>query len=135
MALTEEEKVRVRHHLGFLNVVEAQTFVLGTPAGVETQFIIEGAMNRVKEEALPLLRRMLSYLDLTEEQMVTDQDVMVVDQIGEITVRKEQQKQLRQVYKYWQQSLANVLGVYPNPFDKRGMGVGGAGGPNVPVMG
>lgn len=134
MALTEHEKVRIRHHMGYLNVVAAYTFVLGTPAAVETQFLIEGAMDRVKEEALPLARELLSRCDLTESQMVDDQELLAVVSIGEIEIRQTQQKELRRVYREHVRALSNLLGVPQNPFDKRGFGVGGAGGTNVPAM-
>jgi len=128
MPLTEQEKIKCRHHLGFLNVAEASTFVLGTPAAVETQFVIEGAMNRVLEAALPELRRQLQILDSIEEQMVADHELLAVEKIGEITLRKDEQEALVRVYDRWRESLANLLGVYPNPWDKRG------GGINVPVV-
>lgn len=127
MPLTDEEKVKIRHHLGFLNVGEAYTFVLGTPAAVETQFIIEGAMNRVLEKALPELRRILQVLNGLEEQMVADHELLAVNQIGEIKVRSDEQEALDARYGRWCGSLANMLGVYANPYDKRG------GGINVPV--
>lgn len=128
MPLTEQEKIKIRHHLGFLNVAEVATFTLGTPAGVETQFIIEGAMERVLEAALPELRRQLQILDVIEEQMVADHELLAVKKIGEITVREDEQQALDARYERWRCSLANLLGVYPNPFDKRG------GGINVPVQ-
>lgn len=134
MALTEYEKVRIRHHLGYLGVTDAYTFVLGTPAAVETQFLIEGAMDRVMEEALPLARELLARCDLTESQMIDDQELIAVDEIGEIKLRKTQQKELRKVYREHIRALSNLLGVPQNPFDKRGFGVGGAGGTNIPVM-
>lgn len=128
MPLTTQEKIKIRHHLGFLNVSESSTFSLGTPAAVETQFVIEGAMNRVPEEALPELRRQLQILDSIEEQMVADHELLAVERIGEITIRQDEQEALVRVYDRWRQSIANLLGVYPNPWDKRD------GGINVPVI-
>ncbi len=136
-ALTEAEKVQIRHHLGYLNVQEAATFVLGTPAGVETQFIIEGAFNRVLEAALPLIRKHIQRLDTTEEQMVCSQESMEVNQLGEIQLNNQgehrNQRELRRAYNYWADSLANLLGVYRNPFDKR-TGNYGLKGMNVRVQ-
>ena len=121
--LTEQEKVRIRHHLGYLNVQEASTFVLGTPSSVETQFIIEGAFNRVLESAVPLLRDLLGKLNATEEQMFCGQENMALLKIGEITMNStgedREQKELRRSYEYWKRSMANILGVMVNPFDKR----------------
>lgn len=132
---TDEEKVRCRHHLGFLNVQEAYTFVLGTPAGVETQFIIEGALNRMLPAALPLFRELLAKCDSTEAQRFEDQEALVASKVGSIDLRgREGQVGLALQYDYWRQGLANLLGIYVNPFDKRS-DVSGGGGLNVRVEG
>jgi hypothetical protein len=130
-SFTPEEKVKVRHHLGYLNVQESQTFVLGVPAGVQTQFIIEGAMNRLIEAALPEARRQIAILDGFEEQMVEDAELMAIEQIDTIRVNQKEQAQLRDTYDYWRRALANLLGVVPNPYDQRFAG----GGINAPVVG
>jgi len=119
VALSEAERVKIRHHLGYLNVGEAYTFVLGAPAAVETTFIIEGAMNRVLEAALPELRRLLSILDQIEEQMINDHELLAVKSLGEITVNEREQAQLTDRYDYWVAAIANILGCERNPFDKR----------------
>ena len=129
MPLTEDEKVKIRHHLGYLNVAEAQTFVLGTPAAVETQFLVEGAMNRVKDSALVQVRRHIQILDTIEQQKVDDLELLAVNKVGEIDIRPDEQQALDGQYLRWQASLANLLGIYPNPWDKRN-----AGGINVPVL-
>lgn len=135
MPFTDAEKVKIRHHLGYLNVGYAQTFVLGNPQAVETQFIIEGAMDLVLDAALPEARRQLGILDRIECQMVGDHELLAVNKIGEIEVRKEEQDQLRKEYRYWRAALANILGIYPNPFDRR-YGMGNDVGPavNIPVQ-
>lgn len=121
---TQEEKVRIRHHLGYLNVDAVQTFVLGSPAGVETQFLIEGAMNRVLPEALNLARNILAKCDFVEAQILDNQELLAVTAVGEITVRQDEFQALQGRYHYWRNGLANVLGCYPNPFDKRFEGTG-----------
>lgn len=119
MAFTPQEKVKIRHHLGFLNVTNAATFSLGIPQAVETQFIIERAMDLVLVEAEVEARRHVSILDRIEGQMVEDHDLLAVEKVGEITIRKDEQNQLRKEYEYWRNALANVMGIYPNPWDKR----------------
>ena len=133
MPLTEEERVSIRHHAGYLNVAEAMTFVLGVPAGVETQFIIEGAMNRVKESALPLLRRHLVILCTIEDQKIGDLELAAVDRLDSIDINQKEQQQLDQQYDYWVNSMCNILGVSRNPFDARKFNQ--TGGINVRVSG
>lgn len=135
-ALSEQEKVWIRHYCGYLNVQEAQTFVLGTPASVETQFIIEGAMNRVLSEALPLIRRIMTVLDQIEQQMIQNLELLQITQIDTIRVNStgpdKEQAQLKKQYLYWLGALCNALGIAQNPFDKR-FSQSSIGGINVRV--
>jgi hypothetical protein len=103
--------------------------VLGAPAAIETQFIIEGAMNRVLIAAEPEVRRHVAILDNIEEQMNADRELLAVDKVDEIGIRKTEMGELRTEYMYWRHSLSNLLGIYANPFDRRfgGMGI------NIPV--
>jgi hypothetical protein len=127
MALTEQEKVSIRHHLGYLNVSAAATFVLGSPSAVEPQFIIESAMDKVLEAALPLVRRIVGILDGLEAQKVEDYENLAVSELGSIKLRPDEQAMLDEQLDYWRGALVNALGITTNPFDKRG------GGINVPV--
>jgi hypothetical protein len=129
VALAEEDKARIRHHMGYLQVVQVQTFVAGFPAAVQSQFAIEGAMDKVLPSAVPRLTRILDVMDGIEEQMVADQELLAVTQVGEIQVRPDEFKQLQGQYVYWQRSLANLLAVEPNQYDQRFMNAG----LNVPV--
>lgn len=131
MSFTDEEKARIRHHLGYINVGNAATFALGVPQAVETQFIIENAFNLVLPEAEHEVRRMVAYLDGIEQRMVDDLELLSVDQVGEVKVRRDEMDHLRKEYVHWQTSLANVFGITPNPYDKRPFVKGGL---NVPVQ-
>ena len=125
MAFSEQEKVKLRAHLGYGNVSSVQTFSLGVPAAVETQFLIEGAMNRVLPEAEIEARRLVGILDGIEAQMIGDTELLAVERIGEITVNGKEQQKLLTVYHHWQHTLANLLMIPVNPFDQRFMNAGG----------
>ena len=129
--LTEEEKVRARHHTGYLGVGSAQTFYLGIPAQVQTQFQIEGAFQLLLPASLPKFRELLAKLDAIEEQMFEDNDTLVATTIGSIGINQDEHKKLRVEYKFWQGALCNMLGVIANPYDFRFTN----GGINVPVSG
>lgn len=118
-SLTEQEKVSIRHHCGYLNVSAGQTFALGVPAAVETQFIIEGAMNLVMPEALPLVRRLIGICDTVEGQKVDDLELLAVEKLDTIDINQDEQKGLDTQYGYWVNALCNALGVMRNPFDQR----------------
>jgi len=121
--LAEEEKVRIRDHLAYLNTSELSTYVLGLPAGAETQFLIERAMDPfVKESALPLIRKILCELDDVDKQRAGVRASIATDAIGGIKLRDPAQafaaldgEFIRLVGR-----LSNAFGVPRNPFDHRG---------------
>jgi hypothetical protein len=119
--ISEQDRVRARGHMGYLNGQAQSTFVLGVPAGVQTQFVIEGAFNKVLPQAEHLFRKYLDHLDQIEAQIVEDTENVAVTKVDEISLRDDELVQLVHRYKYWQGNLANLLGVPPNPFDQRPM--------------
>ena len=131
MAVTEESKVRARHHLGYLGVNEASTFVLGVPAAVQTQFVIEGALNRLLPQSEPLFYKLLDRLDAVELLIEENTDVLIAEKVDEIGIDPEEMKKMVKRYLYWRAGLGNLLGAPPNPFDMRfdGMTSGGGSGP------
>ncbi len=131
-ALTDDERVRIRHHLGFLNVSGAATFALGVPQAVEPMFAIERAFQLVLPTALGLVRLLLARCDATEAQRFDNQENLAVTSVCDIDLRADEQQALGKNYDYWRNALANALGVYANPFDKRDIGGSGL---NVPVLG
>lgn len=134
MPFTDEEKVSIRSHLGYLNVGYASTFSLGVPQAVETQFMIENAFDQVLPEAEGEVRRLVAILDEIEAQMVCDHELLAVEKIGELTTRSDEQEKLEKRYLRWRSKLANLLGIIPNPFDQRYSSFGGSTmGVNVPV--
>lgn len=124
MSLTAEEKVKIRHHLGYLNVAYAYTFVLGIPAAVQTQFTVEGAMNKLLADAEPEMRRQLAILDRIEELDLEGLEDVEVSQIGEITIDPKFYEKRWKQYERWRRSLANLFGIAPNPFDQRLVALG-----------
>lgn len=131
--LTEEEKVQIRHHLGYLNVQAASTFQLGIPAGVQTQFMIEGAWDKVLPQAEVMLKRWLCRCNDVETEVFGQLDLANVQETGNVKVNPDRLKELAKYYRLAQQSVANLLGVVPNPFDMRDWVMAGGGGLNVPV--
>lgn len=135
--ISEEDKVRGRHHLGYGGVQEAATFVLGVPAAVQTAFMIEGAWSRILPSTEHLFRNLLDRLDGIECQLLEDQPNLAATAVGEIKLNGKEFEMLLQQYRHWQGALANMLQVPPNPFDQRpllGSGYGGGGSMNVPMV-
>lgn len=118
LSLDDSDKVRIRSHMGYPQVRATASFALGTPAAIETSFIIELAMNEVLPEAVPLIRDLLNVLDGLELIMVQDHDLAAVNTVGEITLNQKEQSQLDSRYERWLAKLENIMGVARNPFDK-----------------
>lgn len=131
--ITEDEKARARHHLGYGEVESASTFNLGIPAAMQTAFMIEGALNRILPSAAERFRKLLCQLDATEDRVFCGTDLAEVDRIDTVEVNRQRLKELAQTYKIAQQGLANLLQVVPNPFDMREWLKMGGGGINVAV--
>lgn len=132
MALSDEQKARVRHHLGYLNVSAASTFQLGVPAALQTTFMLEGAWDKILPAAEPIVLKLLCRLDELESQVYGGTDLADVLETGAIKVNPDRLKELGKYYRLAQQSLANLFGVVPNPFDLRDW-VQAGGGVNCPV--
>lgn len=128
-----EERVTIKHHLGYPNVSTVQTFVLGVPAGVETNFLIEGAMDSVEQSALPRIRKILAILETIEAQQVDDLELLAVNRLDTIEVNQSEQSALVRQYDRWVNALGNALGAIRNPFDQRVYCA--PGGINVGVQG
>lgn len=134
--ISEEQRVRARHHLGYGGVQQASTFYLGVPAGVQTAFMIEGAWARILPSHEGRFEKLLQKLDKIEEQWEDDQEDYAAEKVGDITVNLNEFDMLLRQYKHWQGAIANMLQVPPNPFDQRpGLGVGynGGNGRSIPV--
>jgi hypothetical protein len=123
--------------MGYGQVQESSTYVLGVPAGVQTAFMIENAWERILPSAEREFLRILDRLDFVEHQVEENQENLAVKKLSEIEMNDSEFEKLMQRYMYWQGKLANMLQVPPNPYDQRpilGSGYNGAGGMNVPVL-
>lgn len=134
MALTEDEQVKCRHHLGYPNVGAVQTYAFGVPAAMQTTFMIEGAMVRVLAQAESRLRFLLDKLDQAECKIDDILGIVEISKAEDTEFDPDALSKLARIYKIHQQSLANLLGIVPNPFDQRDW-LQGSGGINVAVSG
>ena len=131
--LTPEERVSVKHHLGYPNATSIETFVLGVPAAMESLFMLEGAMNAVDPAAEGRLRKTLMRLERVDDQIEDNQDALLLSKADEVEFRENELELLVMRYQRWQGELCNLLGIPgPNPFDARYSSWNG-GGINIAV--
>jgi hypothetical protein len=128
MSLTEEDKVRARIHMGYVNVTEVATFVLGIPAALQTQYMIEEGFLKILPSAVTRFRQYLDRLDRLEAQIDENSENVEASAVGDIRLRPDAFKEVIMRYKFWQGSLGNMMGVIANPFDMRPFLGGGYGG-------
>lgn len=133
--LTEEEIVKCRHHLGYPNVASVQTYALGIPAAMQTTFMIEGALVRVLTSAEGRLRDLLDKLDRAECKVEEILETIIISKAEDVEYNQNALGQNAKIYRLWQQSVANLLGIVPNPYDQRDWLMSGGGFVNVPVSG
>jgi hypothetical protein len=116
--------------MGYPEVASIATFSLGVPMAIEPSFMLESGMDKLLPEAEDITRQKLAVLDTIEAQMVGDLELLAVERVEEITIRKDEHHALLEQYRYWQASLANDFRVIVNPYDFRGA----MGGVNVRVQ-
>lgn len=139
MALTDEEKERVRYHLGYMETSFAASLQLGIPRPVQTIFLVEQALTMVANEyAEDRIRRVLWTLDQIEQKLQAALCVLIAEKLGDITLRGAQAGEtypdlLEREYLRWAKRLADILGVPLYPYSDRFKPKVGAG--NITVRG
>ena len=140
-ALTAASKERIRYHLGYLNVEPAAAIALGFPSAQQAGFLVESAMERVVNESVGRIEKMVSVLEGIESQMIDALHRLKAQQLGELKLRNSneeptEQDKLEDEYSRWAQRLADNLGVPLNTYSARfrHLGSGGGGGMNVRVV-
>lgn len=129
--LTELEKNRIRHHLGYLVTQAAASISLGVPRASQPAFLVEFAMNSIPVDAIGQVRRWVAILDTTEETMVDAQSRLAAKRVGNIEMREDELDSLEREYLRWARRLADDLGVPLNVYSERFRG--SAGSLNIPV--
>lgn len=126
-ALTPDEKVRIRRHLGYPNVGVAASLQFGIPIPLTMSFLVESSMSNILPEAVETAREILLQLDsIMRESMPDARDRLAVDKLGSIDTNNTELEQLRKDRLYWMWELADLLGVPPYGYSMKNRG-GGTG--------
>lgn len=124
--LTDQEKARVRHHLGFLNVGQGTSIGLGVPTVSELGFILERTMNDILPAAIQTIRDTLTECDCIELQMKQGRTRLIARKTDGVELfGPEEIAELENLYVYWTSNLADELGAEKNPFSKKHQRLGG----------
>jgi hypothetical protein len=130
MPLTTDERERVRYHLGYMSANSGASVSLGIARPVETMYLVEEAMDQLMENAVPRVRRQLTYLDNVELQLVDSQCYLAAERLEGLVLRPSIAGQthpdlLEREYARWAKRLADMLGVplYPSGYKFKGHSV------------
>ena len=116
VVFTEEEKARIRYHLGYIQSDPILSVLLGISALAQPQFLVEGQMNRMPDTAVSLVRQLIGRCDQSEQQLFDAQEFVVVSEVDEIKINPDKLTQLQERYRYWVQKLADNLGAPINAY-------------------
>lgn len=132
--LSEDEKARVRRHLGYPEVSTNVVYTAGLSTPTMALAMIESAMTRLSVEGVGRVRELLDVLDMLEKKMLKAACYVTVNRIGDIEMRPANGMQgtdlLEKEYIRWMKRLADCIGVAPHPFSSK---VSGSSSMNVRV--
>ena len=124
MALTDEEKQRVRYFLGYPSVAPAVGINFGIPKPIQTLFLVEVAMNNLLPVAEDKVRSILNIMDGIECRLVDAQERLAAKSLDNLTMRADETDALEGEYYRWGGRLADTLGVpfyaYSNRYKRHG---------------
>ncbi len=124
--LNEEEKEKVRYHLGYLETSFAPSIQLGIPKPLQTVFLLEQGLTLLRNGyAVNRVRCILRTLEDLECKMVGAVGTLAAERLGQMTLHplRSQGKlftdSIEGEYKRWAFRLADIFGVPIYPFAER----------------
>lgn len=130
MALTDEERQKVRYHLGYLSVAPAASLNFGMPRPIQTIFLVELAMDNILPVAIDKIRQIVGIMDGIECRLVDAQDRLSATSLDNLSLRRDETDALEAEYYRWGGRLADTLGVpfyaYSNRYRRHGKGFAGS---------
>ena len=124
--LNEADKERTRYHLGYLLVSFAPSIQLGIPRPLQTIFLVEQALETLRNKfAVERVRCLLDQLDRIEAQIAGSTCLLAADRLGNLQLHPLRQRghlvtdSLEREYVRWASRLADILGVPLYPYSKR----------------
>lgn len=134
--LAEEDKERIRYHLGYMETSFAGSLQFGIPRPAQTIFLVEQAMTLLNNDyGVERCRKILCKLEAIEDELINAVPALIAEQLGNLKLRGAQYGMthpdlVEREYVRWAKRLADLLGVplypYSDRFKHRGAG-------NIPV--
>lgn len=134
-ALTPEEKVRIRYHLGYPLLTDAASVQFGLPALTQTSFMVDNSLSRLVEPGLNYVRSISKTMDDIEVKLVEAQDRLAATRLEDLYLRQDEVEVLEGEYRRWGFRLADIVGAPIYPYSKRYQAAGSSAVTNVSVRG
>jgi hypothetical protein len=127
MALTEQEKARIRYHLGYPGTTDAASMTMGAPSSRQTSFLLESAMDRVLSSTEPTVRDLLAECEKCEKQLRDARPQLQVKSVGRTQLREADPGKtvtdlMEAEHTRWSKRLGDTLGVPVYPWAARHQG-------------
>lgn len=130
MPLSDQQKARVRYHMGYPDTSVGLQVFAGSAWEYERTLLLDTAMEIVNETSVTRIQTLLQTLDRIDEQLGSVGDRRKAAKIGEITLNPKEQAELEELYAAHAHRLADVIGVSVNMRSERF----GRRSVNVPVV-
>lgn len=120
LRLNEQDRARVRYHMGYPNVDPHQAIQLGFPAATAAMFLVEQAMENLLPEAVERVLKLVQRLEKIEAMEEAALCRLKAQQLGDMKLRNDNNEStegdlLRREAATWKERLASVLGAPLNP--------------------
>lgn len=110
MALTDEERTKVRYHLGWHVTSENVINASGLPVSVPAELLLEKNIAVLTPQGETRVRECLCQLDKLEGIQKGAVEDMLVTKAGAVEIRKDYMELVESQYQAWQRKLADALG-------------------------
>ena len=126
VSLSDQDKERIRYHLGYLEVSSAPSIQLGIPRPIQTLFLVEDAMQLLGNVfAIKRVQCILDTLDGLEGQLRAAVPSLAADKLGQLQLHPLRARgqlftdSIEREYVRWANRLADILGVPKYPYSAR----------------
>ena len=125
MALSPEERARIRRALGFVNVTEGSALAYGTPLNAPLLTIVEKRMDTLTAAGESIVREDLGHFEATRRQIGTAAIRLKATSIKDVETNPKEIEQLKDLLGWWSRQLADDLGIDRSAFSWVGEQNGG----------
>ena len=125
MALSAEERARIRRALGFVNVTEGSALAYGTPLNAPLLTIVERRMDTLTAAGETLIREDLGHFEAARRQIGTAILRLKAESIKDVTTNPKELDQLKEQLLWWSRQIADNLGIDRSRFAWVGEANGG----------